>query len=180
MAGDNQTDSNSGNEAPVQTSETTNVVVTEAMGGALVAADESSGWGTGQSGAAGQEGAGGGGGKDPSGGKGADKSSGAGKGGSAGKGSGGGKNDPGKGKDKAKGENQLQTLVLFLGEVWVEFKKITWPTRDQVFRETMSVLILVALLTLMVLAFDWVLAQGFFQPIESWARNHGGGIGRGY
>src|SRR5438046_440963 len=67
----------------------------------------------------------------------------------------------------------------FLKEVWIEFNKITWPERSRVIRETYSVLILVALITVMVLCFDWFLGNAIFGPLEHWARMHGGGIGRG-
>ncbi|HEY9777336.1 MAG TPA: preprotein translocase subunit SecE [Planktothrix sp.] len=172
MADNNQADSSSNSEVTVQTSEP-NLVVTEGKSGALVAETPSE---SGQ-GPSGDGGKGGSGGTGDSG-KGPDKSSGSGKGGSAGKGS-GGRGESGKGKGKA-GESKLQEFIQFMGEVVIEFKKVTWPTKDEVFRETMSVLVLVALLTVMVLAFDWVVATGFFQPVENWARMHGGGIGRGY
>jgi preprotein translocase SecE subunit len=67
----------------------------------------------------------------------------------------------------------------FLREVYIEFNKITWPERSRVIRETYSVLVLVALITVMVLAFDWFLGNAIFGPIEHWARLHGGGIGKG-
>jgi preprotein translocase SecE subunit len=65
----------------------------------------------------------------------------------------------------------------FLKEVYIEFNKITWPERSRVIRETYSVLVLVALITVMVLAFDWFLGNAIFGPLEHWARLHGGGIG---
>ena len=65
----------------------------------------------------------------------------------------------------------------FLKEVAIEFKKISWPARQQVIQETYSVLFLVTVITLMVLAFDWVLGHGVFGPIEHWSRLHGGGVG---
>jgi len=67
----------------------------------------------------------------------------------------------------------------FLKEVYIEFNKITWPERPRVIRETYSVLVLVALITVMVLAFDWFLGNAIFGPLEHWARMHGGGIGKG-
>ncbi len=97
-----------------------------------------------------------------------------------------GKNE--KPKDKAKkkaaiddteielGES-LKDIRQFLKDVVVEFTKITWPTRTQVMQETWSVLFLVALITLLVLGFDWFLAHAVFGPLEHWARLHGGGVG---
>jgi preprotein translocase subunit SecE len=46
----------------------------------------------------------------------------------------------------------------FFGEVQVEFKKIAWPTRRQVLVETGVVLLVVTILTLLVLFFDWIFA----------------------
>lgn len=67
----------------------------------------------------------------------------------------------------------------FLKEVAIEHRKITWPERKQVVRETWSVLVLVAAITLVVLGIDWVLGNVIFGPIEHWARLHGAGLGRG-
>ena len=82
-------------------------------------------------------------------------------------------------KKEAEKGNPIKEAIQFLKEVRVEFYKITWPELPQVVRETWSVLFLVAAITLMVLGFDWILAQGFFGPLEHWARLHGGGIGSG-
>jgi len=116
---------------------------------------------------------GGGGGRSGKGGGGGSGDSGAGKG----KSGGGADKGRGKGKDEPKG---IAHAVQFGKEVLVEFRKVTWPERQKVFRETVSVLFLVAAITLMVLGFDWLLSHFVFTPIESWARMHGGGIGRGY
>lgn len=71
----------------------------------------------------------------------------------------------------------LKDIRQFLKDVVVEFTKITWPGRSQVLQETWSVLFLVALITLLVLGFDWFLAHAVFGPLEHWARLHGGGVG---
>lgn len=73
----------------------------------------------------------------------------------------------------------LRRFQQFLKEVAVEFRKISWPDKTQVARETGSVLFLVTVITLMVLGFDWILGHVFFNPLEHWARLHGGGVGRG-
>lgn len=44
----------------------------------------------------------------------------------------------------------------FLSEVRTEFKKITWPTRQQVLTETVVVILVVTFLTLLIIAFDWL------------------------
>lgn len=93
-----------------------------------------------------------------------------------GSGSGGGGGAKKKGKAEKKG-NPIAEAQQFLHEVVIEFRKITWPEKGQVLRETWSVLFLVAVITLMVLGFDWVLGNLVFGPLEHFARLHGGGIG---
>lgn len=99
----------------------------------------------------------------------------------------------GKGNEKPKGKDgkpkakiddtdieigeSLKDIRQFLKDVVVEFTKITWPSRSQVLQETWSVLFLVALITLLVLGFDWFLGHVVFGPLEHWARLHGGGVG---
>ncbi len=84
-----------------------------------------------------------------------------------------------KGKDQ---KNPVVTTVsdffTFLKEVDAERRKISWPERMQVIRQTYSVLVLVTIITLLVLGFDWVVGHYIFNPLEHWARMVGGGIGR--
>ena len=77
-----------------------------------------------------------------------------------------------KGSHKKKGN-----LIQFLKEVVIEFKKISWPGGKEVIQATWSVIALVAIITFLVLAFDWLLAHAFFTPLEHFARMHGGGVG---
>ena len=91
----------------------------------------------------------------------------------------------GKGDDKKKKKDvdprvmeSVKDIRQFLKEVAIEFQKISWPDRAQVIRETYSVIFLVTIITLMVLAFDWVLGNAVFGPLEHWARMLGGGINR--
>jgi preprotein translocase SecE subunit len=84
-----------------------------------------------------------------------------------------------KAKKSEEGEanNSLAHFLQFLKEVNVEARKITWPDRSLILRETWGVLILVAVLTFLVLGFDWAVGHFVFQPLEHWARLMGGGIG---
>ena len=50
-------------------------------------------------------------------------------------------------EEKAEAKTQPLKLGDFLKEVKTEFLKITWPSKDQVTREFISVLLLVAALT---------------------------------
>ncbi len=97
------------------------------------------------------------------------------KGGNKGGGGGGGKGDGKKKDDEGKG--LISDSKQFLKEVFIEFRKITWPDRAQVIKETWSVLFLVTAITLMVLGFDWFLGHAVFGPIEHFAKTHHG-LGR--
>lgn len=68
-------------------------------------------------------------------------------------------------------------LAKFLAETLVELRKISWPDRQQVIRETASVILLVCLITVAVLGFDWAVAKAVFEPLDHFARSVGGGIG---
>ena len=82
--------------------------------------------------------------------------------------------------DEESGQSlSLQDIVQFLREVVIEFKKISWPTRRQVMQETASVLVLVTIITLAVLGFDWAVGKFIFGPLGEWARHLGGGVGAG-
>jgi preprotein translocase SecE subunit len=98
------------------------------------------------------------------------------KGGSSGGGKGGGKGGKGDGS-QAPVAKSVHQIVQFLREAMIEFRKITWPTGREIVRTTYSVLFLIAVITIAVLAFDYLVAQFFFSPIEHWARLHGGGVG---
>ena len=71
----------------------------------------------------------------------------------------------------------LAAMVLFVKESMVELRKITWPDRQQVIKETLSVIVLVAIITACVLAFDYGVAKVIFEPLDKLARHLGGGIG---
>lgn len=73
----------------------------------------------------------------------------------------------------------IRESLIFLREVGVEFRKISWPSRRQVVQETTSVLVLVTIITLAVLAFDWGVGKFVFGPLGEWARHLGGGVGAG-
>ncbi len=53
----------------------------------------------------------------------------------------------------------------FLGEVQVEFKKVTWPTQQQTIAGTVSVVVIVAIITVVLGLFDWVLSLGLSQVL---------------
>lgn len=58
----------------------------------------------------------------------------------------------------AKAENAKKTnsLVRYLQDVKAEFKKITWPTKDDVVKSTVIVIIYMAFFTLILSAYDSV------------------------
>jgi preprotein translocase SecE subunit len=71
----------------------------------------------------------------------------------------------------------LAELRQFLADTWIEFRRISWPSRQQVVKETWSVLVLVTMLTLAVLAFDFAIARTVFEPLDKYAKKSGGGVG---
>src|ERR1700712_90841 len=75
-------------------------------------------------------------------------------------------------KPEEKKHSPITGVVQFLKEVAIEHRKITWPDRKQVLRETRSVLVLVTAITLVVLGIDWVLGNVIFGPLEHWAKLH--------
>jgi preprotein translocase SecE subunit len=78
-----------------------------------------------------------------------------------------------------KGIQKKGSLIQFVKEVVIEFRKISWPGSKEVIQATWSVIALVAIITLLVLGFDWLLGHAFFSPLEHFARMHGGGVGSG-
>lgn len=76
-------------------------------------------------------------------------------------------------------EQTVGSALQFLKEVNIEGQKISWPGRDQVIRETYSVLVLVAAITGLVLGFDWLVGHFVFIPLEHWAHLHSIGVGKG-
>lgn len=53
----------------------------------------------------------------------------------------------------------------FVGEVQVEFKKVTWPTQQQTIAGTVSVVVIVVIITVVLGLFDWVLSLGLSQVL---------------
>jgi preprotein translocase SecE subunit len=99
-------------------------------------------------------------------------------------GGGGGKGGPGGGGGKPSSEADSAELftnwsefIQFLKETYIEFRKISWPGRQQVLQETWSVIVLVSLLTGLVLCFDWGVAKVVFEPLDKFAKKLGGGVG---
>jgi len=95
---------------------------------------------------------------------------GSGKSGGSGKGDGSGKSGPGKTREAGGFAGYQQ----FLKEVYIEYRKITWPDRQQITKETMSVLVLVTFITFLVLGYDLALGK-IFGYIEHLSRIYAGG-----
>jgi preprotein translocase SecE subunit len=91
--------------------------------------------------------------------------------------SGGSKSMPADKDKKGLGE-QIKDFQQYLKDVVVEFRKISWPDRSEIGRATLSVLVLVAIITLLVLGFDFILGRAIFGPLDHWVRLHGGLVGR--
>ncbi len=74
-------------------------------------------------------------------------------------------------------KNGFAGLLQFATEALVELRKVTWPDRPQVIKETISVIVLVGVITVCVLAFDFGIAKVVFEPLDKFARHLGGGVG---
>ena len=48
----------------------------------------------------------------------------------------------------------------YIGEVRAELKKVVWPTRDEIKNYTVVVLMMLAVMTILTFAFDYVFAKG--------------------
>lgn len=57
---------------------------------------------------------------------------------------------------KIKNDKTTGSVVSYLGEVKAEFKKITWPSKDQVIKTTGVVLVTVVLFTAILWLYDSV------------------------
>jgi preprotein translocase SecE subunit len=68
-------------------------------------------------------------------------------------------------------------MIQFTTEALMEARKVTWPDRQQVIKETLSVIFLVGVITCCVLGFDFSIAKVVFEPLDKVARHLGGGIG---
>ncbi len=90
--------------------------------------------------------------------------------------------EPAKGAIQRKGGYQLLPQFVqisqFLNEVLTEFRKINWPERSQVARETVSVLFLVLLITILVWIFDLVVGKFVFAPLEHLGHLYGIGANK--
>lgn len=74
---------------------------------------------------------------------------------------------------------QFAEFAQFLKDTAIEFRRISWPNRQQVIKETWSVIVLVTLLTVAVLGFDFAIARTIFEPLDKFAKKSGGGVGGG-
>jgi preprotein translocase subunit SecE len=84
-------------------------------------------------------------------------------------------------KQKAGNLPMMQSVLEageFLEEVRAEARKISWPERSQVIKETVNVLFLVALVTLFVWVFDLMVAKFVFAPLEHLGHLYGIGGAR--
>ena len=59
------------------------------------------------------------------------------------------------------------TPLEFLREVRGELRKVAWPTRDEVVRYSLIVLLTIVVLTTMIFALDYVFAKGVFFLFDS-------------
>jgi preprotein translocase subunit SecE len=56
--------------------------------------------------------------------------------------------------------SQRTTPAQFVGEVRAELRKVAWPTREEVIRYTIVVLITVVIVTALIFGLDYLFAKG--------------------
>jgi preprotein translocase subunit SecE len=54
----------------------------------------------------------------------------------------------------------LQRAQTFLGEVRVEARKVSWPSREEIRQSTIVVIVAVWVVAIFIFAVDWILNQG--------------------
>jgi preprotein translocase subunit SecE len=59
-------------------------------------------------------------------------------------------------------KESIDSARSFLQEAWAEFRKVQWPSRQEVRGATLVVIALVVLIALYLFAVDWILSW-FFQ-----------------
>ncbi|MBX7244009.1 MAG: preprotein translocase subunit SecE [Candidatus Sumerlaeaceae bacterium] len=53
----------------------------------------------------------------------------------------------------------FKRIAIFYGEVKAEMKKVTWPTRNELYGATVVVIIVTLAITAVLGGFDWILGQ---------------------
>lgn len=56
---------------------------------------------------------------------------------------------------KKKNKKQKRSLIRFFKDVWGELKKVTWPTRQELFKTTFAVIVFVVIFAVIVGLMDW-------------------------
>ncbi|HBU12862.1 MAG TPA: preprotein translocase subunit SecE [Clostridiales bacterium] len=68
---------------------------------------------------------------------------------------------------KQKNKKQRRSPARFFKDVWGEVKKVTWPTRKELFKTTLMVIVFIAVFTAVVYAMDSGLGALFFNFLQS-------------
>lgn len=64
---------------------------------------------------------------------------------------------------KQKNKKQRRSPARFFKDVWGEIKKVTWPTRKDLFKTTFAVILFIAVFAVIVGLMDWGLGAVFQQ-----------------
>ncbi|MDL2237156.1 preprotein translocase subunit SecE [Christensenellaceae bacterium OttesenSCG-928-K19] len=67
---------------------------------------------------------------------------------------------------KQKNKKQKRSLIRFFKDVWGEVKKVTWPTKEELFKTTLMVIVFIVIFTVIVYGIDaglGTLFQNFLQ-----------------
>lgn len=68
---------------------------------------------------------------------------------------------------KKKNKKQRRSPGRFFKDVWGEVKKVTWPTRQDLFKTTFAVIVFVAIFAVIVGLMDWGLGALFQNFLRS-------------
>lgn len=62
---------------------------------------------------------------------------------------------------KKKNKKQKRSLIRFFKDVWGEVKKVTWPTKNDLFKTTFAVIVFIVAFAVIVGLMDWGLGTLF-------------------
>lgn len=68
---------------------------------------------------------------------------------------------------KKKNKKQRKSLIRYLKDVWGEVKKVTWPTKKELFKTTFAVILFIVAFAVIVGLLDFGLKAVFLQFLKA-------------
>jgi len=68
---------------------------------------------------------------------------------------------------KKKNKKQKRSLIRFFKDVWGEVKKVTWPTKKELFKTTFAVILFIVVFTVIIGLMDLGLGKLFFEFLKA-------------